>query len=171
MNEKRRLKIAKRQLALAQIGRREARYSLAKAIAEEERSAQIHVRAQKLLDAYAKRAVDPEVTSQSGALQANLAFVRSLQTMAEGAGEAYKDARDQAEYQIAALAAAETRMDAHVTRVGEEKRALDELRLRREIPPELTGLKGGQTGGGAGMARKLQTREQTGDEAAAKGNR
>lgn len=148
---------------LAQIARREARFALANAIGEEERSANIHARAQDLLREYEKRVAGVGVSSQSDTLQANLAFVRSLQTMAQGAGEAHKDARDQAQWQMQALAQAETRLDARKTRVGDEKRALSELRERREISPELTGA--------SGMARKLQMGGHTGAANPAKGTR
>jgi len=150
MGEDKRLKIAQRQLALAQIARREARFALANALAEEERSGQIHARAQDLLSEYAKRVVESDTASLSQTLQANLAFVRSLQVMADDAQGAHRDASDQAQWQMRALAAAETRMDAHEGQVGEEKRALAELKSRREVPPELTGA--------AGLARKLQKR-------------
>ena len=157
MGEKRRLKIAQRQLMLAQIARREARYALANAIFEEERSGKIHDRARDLLREYERRITQSDTATQSATLRSNLAFVRSLQTMAEDAGKAHKDARDQALWQVQALAKAETRLDAHETRLGEEKRALGTLKEKREIPPELTGS--------GGMARKLQIQEHTGEEA------
>lgn len=163
MADDRRLKIARRQLMLAQIARREARFALASALTEEERSSQIENRARDLLREYEKRAAKSDVMSQSHTLQANLAFVRSLQMMADNAGEAHKDAKDQSAWQMQALAKAETRLDAQETRVGEEKRALADLRERRELPPELTGSQS--------MARKLQKREQAGDAAARKASR
>lgn len=163
MNEERRLKIAKRQLTLAQIARREARLALANAISEEARSAQIHARSRDLLNEYAKRAGRMEPASQSHTLRTNLAFVRSLQAMADNAQGAHKDARDQAEWQMHALAEAETRMSAHEARVGEEKRALNDLRERREVPSELTGA--------SGVARKLQIGGHTGEAMPRKGDR
>lgn len=163
MADDRRLKIARRQLMLAQIARREARFALASALAEEERSSQIESRARNLLHEYERRAAKTDATSQSYALQANLAFVRSLQTMADNAGEAHKDAKDQSAWQMQALAKAETRLDAYETRVGEERRALTDLRERRDPPPEVCGSQG--------MARKLQDREQAGDAAARKASR
>jgi len=161
VGEDKRLKIAKRQLMLAQIARREARLALANAVADEERSAQIHARSRDLLREYAKRAVHTDTDAQSHSLQTNLAFVRSLQAIADCAQGAHKDASDQAEWQMRALAAAEIRMNAHETRVGEEKRALDNLRSRREVSPELTD--------GSNMARKLLNGGHTGEEAARKG--
>jgi hypothetical protein len=163
MAEDRRLKIAKRQLMLAQIARREARFALASALAEEERSGQIEARARDLLREYGNRALKGDAASQSHTLQANLAFVRSLQTMADNAQSAHKDAADQARWQMQALSMAETRLDTHEARVGEEKRSLADQRKRRELPPELTGS--------AGMARKLHNSEQAGDEAVRKGPR
>lgn len=150
MGEDRRLKIAQRQLLLAQIARREARYGLANALAEEERSGQIQKRSRALLDEYAMRIQAHDGGSISQGLKANLAFVHSLQEMADNANSAHKDARDQAQWQIVELGAAEARMDAHQTRVDEEKRSLADLRSRRDIPPDLTGS--------AGMARKLHKR-------------
>ncbi|MEP0392579.1 MAG: hypothetical protein ABJ205_00500 [Erythrobacter sp.] len=148
MREDKRLNIAKRQLALAQIARREARFALANALAEEERSGQIHARAQDLLNEYTKRASQGDASLLSQTLQANLTFVRSLQVMAEDAQGAHSDAKDQAQWQMRALAAAETRMDTHEGRVTDEKRAMADLKSRRDIPPELAGL--------VGLARKLQ---------------
>ncbi|WP_298307568.1 hypothetical protein [uncultured Erythrobacter sp.] len=163
MNEERRLKIAKRQLMLAQIARREARLSLANAISDEERSAQIHARSCDLLHEYAKRVSEVGPAAQSDTLQISLAFVRSLQDMTDNAQGALKDASDQAEWQVRALAAAETRMSAHETRLGQEKRALNDLRERREVPPELTGA--------SGMARKLQNQRNAGEAVPRRGNR
>lgn len=169
MAEDKRLKIAKRQLMLAQIARREARFALANAIGEEERSADIHARAQQLLCEYEKRLDAIDGSAGSHALQSNLAFVRSLQSMADNAGEAHKDARDQAQWQMQALAKAETRLDAHETKVGAEKRALGELRERRDMPAELTGASG--MARELRMARKLQSGEQAGEAVPAKGER
>lgn len=162
MAEERRLRLAKRQLMLAQIARREARFALAQAIAEEERSASIQTRASELLGEYAKRT--SEYTSKhlgkhlgehlgehtSGhlsdagkgqigqSLSSDLAFIRSLQAMSDSAGEAHRDASEQAAFQVRTLAAAETKMSAHETRVAQETRALAELKARREVPPKLT---------------------------------
>ena len=138
MAKERRLKIAKRQLLLAQIARREARLALANAIAEEERSAAIQGRANDLLNEYARRNGDPGKVHLGGSLSSDLAFIHSLQRMSHSAGQAHADAREQAEFQMRTLAAAETRMSAHEERVASESRALVQLRDRREIPPELT---------------------------------
>jgi len=160
MADDKRLKIAKRQLALAQIARREARFALANALADEERSEQIHSRARDLLSEYAKRTTDSEIASLSHTLQANLAFVRSLQVMADNAQSAHKDAKDQTQWQMRTLVGAETRMDTRATRVGEEVRALADLRSRRDIPSELTDAtgKGAASTGASEMARKLHKR-------------
>lgn len=138
MAEKRRLKIAQRQLLLAQIARREARFALANAIAEEERSAAIQVRANDLLSEYAKRGGVQATVHLGQSLSSDLAFVRSLQKMSDSAAQAHEDAREQTGFQMRTLAAAETRMSAQEERVAGEKRALADLRARREMPPELT---------------------------------
>lgn len=150
MREDKRLKIARRQLVLAQIARREARFALANALAEEDRSGKVHTRAQSLLNEYAKRVAAGDGVGTSQTLQANLAFVRSLQVMADDAHGAHKDASDQAQWQMRTLAKAETRMETRETRVKEERRALADLQERRDFPAELMSP--------AGLARKLQNR-------------
>jgi hypothetical protein len=163
MNDKRRLKIVRRQLMMAQIARREARYALANALGEEERSQRVYGRTQDLLREYERRLIDAEAASQSHSLTRNLAFVRSLQSMADEAGQAHKDARDQAQWQMQALAKAETRLEAQETRESEERRALRAQKERRELPPELTGT--------SSMARKLHNGGHTGEEAPRQGRR
>ncbi|MEM1052497.1 MAG: hypothetical protein AAGI28_10420 [Pseudomonadota bacterium] len=147
MSDDRRLKLARRQLAIAQISQSAAQYALAQAITEEDRSAEVQRRSEHLLREYTERAAQKDSALESHSLQTSLAFVRALQMMADHAEKAYRDARDQAEWQMRSLAAAESRMDAHQTRVGEERRALEEMRMRREVSPDLTGA--------SGMARKL----------------
>ena len=147
MAEDRRLKLAKRQLLLAQIARREARMALANAIAEEDRSAAIQARANDLLTEYAKRAGGSGRADLGQSLTRDLALVRSLQSMCETAQGAHDDAREQAEFQMRTLTAAETKLNAHEERVMRERRALDDLQERRVVPTELTG--------GAKVARKL----------------
>lgn len=160
MGEERRLKVAKRQLLLAQIARREARLALANAIAEEERSAAIHERASTLLSEYSRRAGEPTSVKIGQSLSSDLAFIRSLQAMSDNASQAHQDTREQAEFQMRTLAAAETKMSAHEERVVEEKRALDDLKARRDIPPELTGA--------GKVARKLHKASASTGQASAK---
>ncbi|UAB78743.1 hypothetical protein INR77_03175 [Erythrobacter sp. SCSIO 43205] len=138
MAEERRLKIAKRQLLLAQIARREARFALANAIAEEERSADIKARANELLSEYSRRSGEPTNVRLGQSLSRDLAFIHSLQKMSDTAAQAHEDAREQAAFQMRTLAAAETKMSAHEERVAGEKRALADLKAKRELPSELT---------------------------------
>ena len=163
MADDKRLKIAKRQLLMAQIARREARQALANALGEEERSERVYGRARDLLHEYERRLIDAGAPAQSHSLTTNLAFVRSLQSIADEAGQAHKDARDQAQWQMQALAKAETRLEAQETRESEERRAHKTQKERREIPPELTGT--------PNMARKLQNNGHTGEEALRKARR
>ena len=125
--------------------------ALAGAIAEEDRSAAIHARASELLAQYAMRTGLPSTPHLGSSLTSNLAFIRSLQSMSDTAAGAHQDAREQAEFQMRTLAAAETKMRAGEDRVGQEKQALAQLRERREVPPELTTP--------AKMARKLHNGE------------
>lgn len=164
MREKKRLKLAKRQLMLAQIARREARFALANAIGEEERSGKIHARANALLSEYEKRLCAPDQASHSHILQANLTFVRSLQSMADDAGQAHRDAKDQSQWQMQSLARQESRLDNAQERFGQERRAMESLREKREVPHEPSRKSTSKTI----MARKLQMTEQAGDEAASK---
>ena len=163
MAEDKRLKIARRQLMMAQIARREARYALANALSEEERSERVYGRTQDLLREYERRLIDAGAASQSHSLTSNLAFVRSLQSMSDEAGQAHKDARDQSQWQMQALAKAETRLESQEARGNEARRTLSAQKQRRELPPELTGT--------SSMARKLQNRGHAGEETPRKGRR
>lgn len=163
MAEDRRLKIARRQLMMAQIARREACYALANALGEEERSGQIHDRARSLLYEYEKRVAATNAGVLSHALQSNLAFVRTLQSMAEDAEQAHRDASDQARWQTQALARAETRLDAHETRVREEKHVLHNRREQRELTDQLVAGPDAKKNDRTSMARKLQNQRHTGD--------
>ena len=163
MAEDRRLKIAGRQLLMAQFARREARYALANALSEEQRSESVYGRTKDLLHEYERRLIDAGAASQSHSLTNNLAFVRSLQSMSDEAGAAHKDARDQAYWQMQALAKAEARVEAQEVRENEARRALKAKKERRELPPELTGP--------SSMARKLQNIGHAGEEPPRRGRR
>lgn len=150
MTEHRRLKLAQRQLMLAQIARREARVALAGALKEEQRSEEVGQRSQTLLREYSRRAAN----SDSHSLQANFAFIGSLRGMTEQAEGARKDAQDQVQWQLRTLAAAETRASRHEERVADTAHALEARRNRREA--------GDHIGNTAGLARKLQNTSQKG---------
>lgn len=123
--QQRRLRLAKRQFALAQIARREAMTALADAAQEEARSAMLAERSRKLLTDYSARAGG----DAGHVLRANSAFVRRLADIAEQAGQASKDARDQAEWQVRSLAEAETKASRLKDRLDAAQKAIEAARL------------------------------------------
>lgn len=150
MVDDRRLKLARRQLLMAQIARREARHAFANAIAEEQRSADIDARSRDLLNEYATRARQPLYNPDGQALRGNFAFVRSLQAVARNAQQVALDAKEQSAWQARTLAAAEHRMTRHEERLKHDLREAEAELCKREAASELAS--------GSGMARKLQSR-------------
>lgn len=141
MREARRLALARRQLLLAQIARREALTSLADAVVEESKSANLAERSAQLVRDYGARPAPAEGI----ALRDQAAFVQSLQTVRLEAAQAHADARDQSQWQSRALAAAQSRADRKEQRVDSARAELGKA-LERRDPPS-TGR----------MARKLHT--------------
>ncbi|MEO0906028.1 MAG: hypothetical protein AAFY07_00750 [Pseudomonadota bacterium] len=140
MREARHLALARRQLLLAQMARREAMAALADAVTHEGRSAALAVRSAQLVEEYSAR----PAPHMAQALREQAAFVGSLQTIHEQAGRAHNDARDQSQWQSQALAAAQSRAERMEERSQKAHRALEQAIERRD-PPAM-----GQ------MARKLQ---------------
>jgi len=138
--QKRRLKLAHRQFALAQIARREAMAALADAIDEETRSTALAQRSQKLLNDYDGRAP----ADDGDGLRDNASFVRRLQEVADHADKARKDASDQAAWQVQSLASAQTRADRFEESLERATRAIEASQAKREHSAM------------QGVARKLQ---------------
>ncbi|MEM7779345.1 MAG: hypothetical protein AAF697_03020 [Pseudomonadota bacterium] len=129
MREKRRLALARRQLVLAQIARREAIAALGDAIAEEAKSANVAARSGQLVREYGQR---PSPGGPAKLLQDHLTFVRSLQAIHEQAREAHEDALDQSRWQASTLAEAQARADRTEQRYAEAKRTLRKVLEQRE---------------------------------------
>ena len=151
MNEaksKRRLNLAGRQLTLAKIARREAMAALADAVTEEARSTALAARSHDLLSEYSRR-----LSATTGAsLRGNAGFVGRLQEVADKADQASKDASKQAQWQVQALAAAETRKTRFEERMASGQREMESIKEAREHA-SAAGMAGG-------MARKLQSRSK-----------
>lgn len=126
--EDRRLALARRQVTLARVRRREALASLADALGEQNRSSALARKSEELLDAYARRA--EAMTGE--AVRRNAVFLRSLHEIAEQAQAAQVDASAQARWQVDALAAAETRLNRTEERFNMARKDADALRHLRE---------------------------------------
>jgi hypothetical protein len=146
--EQRRVRLAQRQLLLAQIARREARHALASALAEEARCASVDARSRDLLNEYSRRIFLRSEPNEAQALGNDFAFTRSLAAMAQSAQAAHRRAADRAQGQAATLAAAETRLSRHESRNADAARALEALDEHRDMMGELALA--------PCMARKLQ---------------
>ena len=140
--QQKRLKMARQQLKLADIARREAMAALADAVSNETRSAALADRSRDLIRDYAER--DQAQTGQS--LRANARFVQRLADIADQADRARKDASDQAVWQVQTLASAETRANRFEERMRDARRDIEAVVERRENADQ------------ASMARKLQSK-------------
>lgn len=150
--QQRRLRFAKRQLALAQISRREAMAALADAVSEEARSTMLAERSADLLQDYSGRSSSDDGSTITGHhLRDNAAFVRRLADIADQASKATKDARDQAAWQAQSLAQAETKATRLQEKVSAAQKAIEDAQLIRS-QTEMSGL-----------ARKLQRPSQASD--------
>lgn len=139
MRERRRLGLATRQALHATIARREAMAALADANEEEQRTAALAERSRDLLREYSARCGHAD----GATLRDRSAFSASLGSVAAQADHAFLDAREQAAWQISALAAAETRATRLEDRRDSARRALRAALEKRDF------------GKGEGVARKL----------------
>ena len=140
MREARHLALARRQLLIAQMARREAIGALANAIEQEGRSAALAARSAQLVTEYGARPTP--VLAQL--LREQAAFVGSLEVIRKEAKDAHEDACDQSQWQSQALAAAQSRADRMEERTQKARRALEQANERRDPPASVQ------------MARKLQ---------------
>ncbi|MEM6475075.1 MAG: hypothetical protein AAF687_02800 [Pseudomonadota bacterium] len=143
MRERRQLRLAKMQMTLARIARREAMGALADALEEERKSDDLAQRSTDMAQGYGARR-----DARSGAqLRALRLMAGGLAEMARDAQRARDDARQQADWQVEALATAENKLQRMEELAGEARRKLARAEAAREAS---------RSGGGA-MARKLQT--------------
>lgn len=147
MNERRRLKLAARQLMVARIARREAMAALASAVGEELRSAQIATRSRTLASEYGARSG----ADTGAALRENALFLQSLGEIAARAESAHRDAADQARWQADTLAKTDTRARNLEERRKVAERAVADRKARSDEADTL------------GLARKLQNPGSTTD--------
>lgn len=141
MRERKRLKLAQRQLALAVIARREAIAGLAEALSEQERSTQLAQRSRELARHYA--VVDG--FDLAGELSSARRFSGALDELASDAERAREDATNQAEWQASNLAHADHR-----------KRRMEEFARDAHTDFVRSGERRNQSPAGS-MARKLQS--------------
>ncbi len=150
--EKHRLRLARRQSLIAQVGQRTAMRALADALSEEARSEALAQRSRDLLRHYANinRARDGAGLAQSGQ------FAAALGTLSVQAEQARDDAQQQAQWQADALGKASTRADRQKERVEAAYAELQAAKAQRagDIPVKARTVHRGADGGG--LARKLQ---------------
>lgn len=131
MRERRRLRLAARQLQLARQARLEAMGALANALSEEDRSTSLARRSQILASEYAAK--DGADTAHD--LRQQIAFVQSLTALAQQSDAARRDAQDQAAWHAQTLAQAEQRakgMEKHVSAARKDVATLIERREHSE---------------------------------------
>ncbi len=107
MRERRKLALAKHQLLIAKIARREALSALAKSLDEEHKSAQLADKSRSLARGY--RVDMREGDAQMLAVRAH--FASSLTDLAKDADRARGDAEEQAQFHREALSQTEARED------------------------------------------------------------
>ena len=147
--EERRLRLARRQKLLAEVRQRNAMRSLADALAQEQRSAELADRSHELMRAYGGRrdAADAGALSQSGR------FSNALGSLARDAERSLADATAQAKWEREALAKAQTRAERQAENL---QRAVADLRGLKERRAEEDDAQGPPRG----LARNLQATGQ-----------
>ncbi|MEE4201617.1 hypothetical protein [Erythrobacter sp.] len=137
MRENAKVRLARRQLLLAQSGRREAMAALADALGEERRSDDLAQRARELCQAYGVR-------SGSGAdmpFAYTQRFVQALGQVACDADRSHREARTRSQHRTTQLAAANERTriieDRHAAACREARAEADAARERECLPPVL----------------------------------
>ncbi len=149
MREKRRLRLTERQTLLARIARRDAMMSLAGTLDEEAKSAALAERSREMAREYGQR----PVTGIAADLHQLSALSAGLARLAKDAEDARHDARQQAEWQVEALAETENRLKRLEERTIAARRAAQIVAESRSAP-----LEGQPTGR---MARKLLSQRQS----------
>lgn len=145
MREQRQLRLAKMQMTLAQIAQREAMGALAGALDEERKSGDLARRSTQMAQGYGAR----RDISSGSELRALRLMAGGLTEMAKDAKQARDDAHQQADWQVEALAKAETRLQRMEELASEARRKLARAQAARES----------SLSGSGAMARKLQNRE------------
>lgn len=140
MRERRRLRLAARQLQLARLARLEAMGALASALSEEDRSAFLARRSHMLADEYAAKAGGKSAHD----LRQQNAFVQSLMTLAQQSDAARRDAQDQTVWHAQTLAQAKQREKGMEKHVSATRKDIATLMDRHEQEEQ------------SAMARKLQ---------------
>lgn len=131
MPERRKLKIAERQIMLARIARRETMSALAGAIDSENKSAALADRSRQLLHSYGAR----EDVCDGQGLREIVTITGGLAKLAGDADVARGDARNRAAQQADALAAAENRLKRLEQRAHRTRRAMMEVKAARQQDP------------------------------------
>lgn len=149
MREKRRVKLAERQIMLTRIARRETMAALAQSIDRENQSAALGQRSRMLLEGYAMR----EDLADGQALREVAALAGGLARLADNADSQRVIAQQQVERQADALAGTDARL----------KRLEEHFRTARRALTKIEDARAGY--GGDQVAQKLldtgQTRTRT----------
>ena len=145
MRERRKLALAKHQLLIAKIARREAMSALARTLDEEQQSAKLAQKSRELAKAYQTGTSATDVQ----ALIVRAKFASQLTDLAKDADRARADAGEQAQFHREALSQSEAREDRLEDYAKAAKRDLDRRLEAREAP--MTGK----------LARRLLSEEET----------
>lgn len=150
MRERRRVKLAERQLVLARIDRRDAMTRLAGTVAEEARSTALAARSRAMMQSYDA----PGAMSVAADLRAQAAMAGALARLAHEAERTRSAAQRRAEGEADALAASETRLKRLEEHADKTRRALAGVKAARDHLAAQSGA--------PQMARKLLRPGQTG---------
>lgn len=107
MRERRKLALAKHQLLIAKIAKREAMSALARSLDEEQTSAQLADKSRELAKGYQAEIRDADIED----FAARSKFASHLTDLVRDAGRARADAQEQAQYHREALRQSEARED------------------------------------------------------------
>ncbi|MEM7689033.1 MAG: hypothetical protein AAF291_08415 [Pseudomonadota bacterium] len=132
--EKRRVRLARRQMLLADVSQRAAMRGLADALVEENRSAALAERSRALTSAYGGRSQ----ASDGAALSHTARFAGAIAHLATDAEAARDDAQAQARWQAETLGQAQTRARLQSERLEGALAAYRSARERREHDPSNT---------------------------------
>lgn len=157
--EERRVKLARRQVMLAEVSQRAAMRSLADALSEEARSDTLARRSRELAAHYGGRAQGTD----GAALAQNGRFAAALGSLAKNAQDALADASQQASWQVEALGKAQTRARRHSERLDTAMAAYRAAQDKRDTEPLLSAS--GQSP--RRLARNMQGADHISGEAAA----
>ncbi|MEM7701665.1 MAG: hypothetical protein AAF251_06975 [Pseudomonadota bacterium] len=159
--ERRRVRVARRQALLADVSQRAAMRGLADALAEENRSASLAERSRALTLTYGGRSH----ASDGARLEHSARFAGALAVIAQNAEAACADAKQQSEWQAEALNQAQTRARRYAERLAE---AIAAYQYARELQASDACEDGSKPAGrsiSTCLARPVQSGSESGSSA------